>query len=247
MNPNKTAVITLEQNGQNDAQLADTIRIKWEAIAPMGDILPGLSTPSPDQLRLLSRIILASFGINPLERSDAVMGEVTVNIPFAISRHEPNFDRLRTPEFLRDEGITNRVELVAILDFNRNQTRRLTVNLYRNLVGLAAVIFDEQINELSGRQISVHFLVNNAQYPGQSYMQGDLLAWLIGWNVQGVRTGSAREKIWIDYRCPSQDRRQLIFGAFFRRFFKPLFSNRKKPLKPAQSGSEPAAQNGRDD
>jgi hypothetical protein len=224
----------------NDMQLANMINDEWPAIT-LPDAFPSLVTPSPNHLILLSRIVLSSLGISPLESSDTMRSQVRVRVSATIPRQEPNLDRFNSAVVLRAVGIPNRVELMAMIHFDCQQRRGITVKLYRNLVGCIAVVFDEQIDELSRFQIPVYFFMHETQQMGQEWVERESLAWLIGWNDNCVESRLAKNKIRAAFARTASDFFQLCFRFFLRRSFLTLLPNLTPPLKQTKDRSEPAA------
>src|ERR1017187_5724430 len=140
--------------------LTTLIEKSWDESCPLPKCVPSLLTPSHNQIRILARIVLTSCGVNPLECSNAVLCRIAVSITNAVCREESNLDRLTPAVALRSVGVTNRVNLIATIRLCLDNRNRFIVQVYRNLIGIAAVVFDQEVDRFSGRHFSVHFITH---------------------------------------------------------------------------------------
>jgi hypothetical protein len=227
--------------------LAILIEKEWDAIRPLPKLCPSLLTPSRNQLIILSRIILPLCGVNPFKCSDAVPRHISVSVTNPICREEPNLDRLVFPVRFGAVGITNCVERICFVSIYLDKTHRFTIKLYRNLVGIAAVVFDEQVSGLSARHFSVHFITHETQQAWVVRRDEKLFCWLVGWSGDAIKSMLGNEQIKATVNGTSLYFQKRGFSSLLRCSFASFLSNLIPPFKPPKCSNQPAANRGADD
>lgn len=180
-------MILMRSSGTRCGRIVEAILEQWDAIDACDQYRTGTRhTPSMGQLEDVVSLVLRGSGIDPDQRADAVNGAVCVDVSKAVSREEPEDKRSRMAVQLRDVGVRNRVERVAVLRLEGLECGGLTVQVYRHLVGVAAVVFHDQPDRFGGRAFTVHFVAHEAEQVAGAGGNEELLAWVVGWKESVV-------------------------------------------------------------
>jgi len=223
-----------------DDALAEMISEAWDKEAPLPKHYPSLVTPSHEQLRSLSEILLVSRGIDASKGPEAVLGCIAVRVSDAVCREEGNLDRLVSPAALIAVGIANQIDRVAVIRLAWDETDRLAIEIYRNLVGIAAVVIDEKVGVGCGLRLSVHFICHETQQAAKPCWHPVLIRFVLGWNNDSVESLIGKEKERALNGGASLNLFQSRLRRFFGGFLKPLLSKFMKPLDPSKGGGKPS-------
>ena len=88
---------------------------------------------------------------------------ISVYVSTSVCREEPHFKRLRLPVMLRHIRVTDRVEPDAAINIHIDKPHRLTIQLYRNIIGVTAVVINQQVDRVPCGNISVHFITHETK------------------------------------------------------------------------------------